>query len=127
MNINKITLHNLYESTEQEVFDFVAHHLLTQDNRSTNETGCAYRSESGLMCAAGCLMTDAEAEQADGLSNGTDWESVVNAHLAPSYHFELICRLQSIHDGQQPKEWKLYLSELADEYELNVDVLKSAA
>lgn len=48
--------------TEQELFDRVATHLLTQNRKSINRLGnCAYRINLGrstLMCAVGCLISE---------------------------------------------------------------------
>ena len=60
----KITLSTLSEATEQQVFDQVKNHMLTQMKKSMLESNgdpCAYRGFDGLQCAAGCLMSDEEA------------------------------------------------------------------
>lgn len=55
-----ITLKTLADATEQEVFDQVANHLLTQMKKSEHTrknpyeyVNCLYRSSDGLKCAAG--------------------------------------------------------------------------
>lgn len=43
----------------QEVFDKVVNHLLTQNQKSIDESSqCMYRGINGLMCAVGCLIPD---------------------------------------------------------------------
>lgn len=47
--------------TNQEIFDTVAVHLLTQNKRATKancSTTCQYRTSEGLKCAVGCLIPD---------------------------------------------------------------------
>ncbi len=54
-----ITLATLPEATAQEVYSQVRKHLLTQKMKSIEEgKGCVYRGPDGLMCAAGCLISD---------------------------------------------------------------------
>lgn len=47
-------------STPQEVFDYVAKHLIKQGKQAVAGSNCAYRSPEGLSCAVGCLITDEE-------------------------------------------------------------------
>lgn len=58
-----IALKTLAQVTDQEVFDQVKTHLLSQKVKSmsrTLEDTCAYRSANSLKCAAGCLIGDDE-------------------------------------------------------------------
>jgi hypothetical protein len=71
-----ITLKTLKNSTDQEVFDQVANHLLTQNKRSvsaTDNTLCVYRSPDGLKCAAGCLIAD---DEYDPRMEGSNWKEM---------------------------------------------------
>lgn len=43
---------------EQEIFDFVVNHIRKQGGPALNNLSCAYRTEDGLKCAAGCLIAD---------------------------------------------------------------------
>ena len=43
---------------DQDVFDRVATHLLTQKRRSTNQSIPLYRDDRGNKCAIGCLIDD---------------------------------------------------------------------
>src|SRR5205814_1345362 len=65
----------------QAVFGFVARHLLRQQAKSSaaiagrEETLCVFRSPGGLMCAAGCLVPDADYDpqwEHDGEIGGAD-------------------------------------------------------
>ena len=42
----------------QQAFDTVARHLLTQGCKSIGPHGCAYRGEGGKKCAIGALIPD---------------------------------------------------------------------
>lgn len=95
-----ITLATLPHATEQAVFDQVAAHLLTQKKRALRANDlkvdyCVYRAPDGLKCAAGCLISDQEYEEA---MEGLSWSDLVSNELVPSTHASLIADLQSIHD-----------------------------
>ena len=50
---------NVPEASLQDIFDFVATHLITQSVVSEDASGqCVYRSPDGLKCAIGCLIPD---------------------------------------------------------------------
>lgn len=123
MNIKKITTENLAESTEQEVFEFIAHHLLTQKIRAMSMEGCVYRTLEGLSCAAGCLLNDEEAFVSDGLGI---WNILVKNGIVPDAHAKLIRLLQIIHDGTDPQYWRETLLEFPSKYSktLNSNFIK---
>jgi hypothetical protein len=117
-----ITLKTLPQATEQEVFDHVACHLLTQSKKSLSLDGaeCQYRSSDGisddeLMCSAGCLM--AEDEYRDTFE-GQTWEDLVANKEVPEEHSGLIGSLQSVHDNFHPDKWPGQLSDVAFVYNL---------
>lgn len=136
-----ITLANLAEATEQEVFDQVARHLLKQNNTSTRaddgET-CAYRGIGNTKCATGCLIADDEYipemdnaillhlkyPDIDIESDGTSWQALVKVGLVPSKHEDLIFKMQLIHDGIMIEDWKDELKELAEKFNLNTNALQ---
>lgn len=118
----KITLATLPQATEQQVFDQVALHLLTQDEKSwgplkSGNDGCMYRGPRGLTCAAGCLIGDDEYQPG--------WENSVYTDIreAPAAHKSLIYRLQSIHDTYEIVEWPKKLTNLAKECSLSSEVV----
>ena len=110
----------------QETFDTVATHLLTQLDTSLDADGaCAYLGRNGAKCAVGCLIgLDEYSADIEGLS-------VVNLHIDYPIFFknindenvEILSKLQSIHDGAEPAEWKVSLGELAKANALNTEVL----
>lgn len=111
-----ITLKTLNTATEQEVFDQVAEHLLKQNAQSRQATGCAYRGNGGLKCAAGCLIADDEySEEFENLR----WAKLIrNNPNFPKRHGGLIQELQVVHDHYPPDCWPSHLQELAREYGL---------
>lgn len=126
-----ITLKNLEQATEQQIFDQVAVHLLTQNEVSQQtSTGhgfsyCNYRNPKGLKCAAGCLIADDEylAEMDNG--KDTSWlDLATKRNLVPTAHAEFIRDLQIIHDTSLASHWFDQLSEFAKAHDLNTDALK---
>ena len=97
-------------SDEQKIFNKVSKHLLLQNERSvTFSSGCRYRGEDGLKCAIGCLIKD-EVYSSDLEGNGVQSPDVVAALVDSGVKvtpetYELMSRLQEIHDESQPSEW----------------------
>jgi hypothetical protein len=116
-----ITLKTLAQATEQEVFDQVARHLLTQLERSWFAGRCAYRGNHDMKCAAGCLIGDSEYE---GTMEGQNWRDLVGRRYAvPPMHELLISRLQSTHDCIEPCDWRRRLKAVATEFKLSTAVI----
>ena len=122
-----ITLKTLSEATDQEVFNQVAVHLLTQGQKCGVQRGdddtkfVCYYSYNGMACAAGCLMAPEEyAEDFEELSWGT---LVADGH-APSEHEDLIAKLQEVHDNHSPAHWYDSLLNLAFDFKLSPAVLE---
>ncbi len=121
-----ITLKTLPQATTQEVFDQVARHLLTQNQKSMGSDRCLYRGPNGLKCAAGCLIGDDEYDPLfDSLTSSltsTGWGSLVNNNLVPKDHQELIVELQQVHDQLQVhSNWRDDLINLAIRLGLSCD------
>lgn len=108
-----VTIHNLEESTEQEVFDFVAHHLLTQNEKAMDVSGnCLYKlklDNKTLKCAAGCLIPDEDYQK---FIEEDSWLSVIEKLSVTEKYKELILDLQHLHDNCDVTEWKMQLDEL---------------
>lgn len=118
-----ITLKTLADATEQEVFDQVANHLLTQMKKSEEHRRnhndsyehvnlCLYRSPDGFKCAAGCLIADdeykPEFEQKDWPSLREEFPQMITMK-----HMDLIRQLQDIHDDLDVDDWKAALIEFS--------------
>lgn len=119
--------------TAQEVFNTVAHHLLTQKKKSFVEMNdcvrCMYRGPDGLKCAVGILIPD------DMYDPKLEHKSVVE--LIEDFGFDFLgaivdvrsgstflLDLQELHDFREVDEWKDGLRTIAFRYSLCDDVLK---
>lgn len=122
MGMEKITLATLPQATAQQVFDQVAKHLLTQGRKSIDrEWGmCMYRGDSGAVCAAGCLILDAEYKKE---MEEKSWFTLATIGWVPPAHSSLIDSLQSVHDHSIVEEWLEKLKEVAIQHNLNTDAL----
>jgi len=108
-----ITINNLAESTTEEVFEYIRHHLLTQMQKSKSDRGaCFYRNEQGLKCAAGCLIPD---DMYNPDFEYRRWSSLVIQKFVPADHKQLILAMQHIHDKTPVSDWKLELDKLEGE------------
>lgn len=114
-----ITLATLPKATEQEVFDQVARHLLTQNSKSlhSDDNNCAYLSSDGRKCAAGCLIAKDEYR---GEIEGTIWSGLISKYKYTAAHENLISELQKIHDFHDVFDWKLKLNKLAKDRNLKL-------
>lgn len=128
--------------TTQEVFDFVANHLITQGRPallsaeqkakiSVSGVRCAYRATNGDACAVGCLISP---EAYKPSMEGASIRNLINGgqrHLI--HHIGLLSRLQHVHDnlectpdGQFHKEDLVNtLRQVAEEYQLSTENLPS--
>jgi len=110
--------------TDQEVFDRVARHLLTQGERAyDNVRGvCMYR-KGCLKCAIGCLIPDDKySTELEGL--GVDNERVREALKGITESWDLLGAIQDVHDirilwTQLPKS----LRNIAKDFRLDPAVL----
>ena len=105
-----------------KIFYKVQRHLLKQNERAEFGGHCQYRTDSGLSCAVGCLLTDEMYDPkmegnsiacetfADALPPivGTQWIKV-------GLKMDLLRRLQKIHDGCDPDYWPEMLLEVKKE------------
>lgn len=123
--MQEITLANLATKTEQEVFSYIALHLITQNKRaehlkSSQDEGvplCAYLGGDGLGCAGGCLIDPSEYRPE---FEGNVWRTLVYTYSIPSAHMGLISSMQSVHDSDQVLKWKSNLVELAKSRHLDI-------
>lgn len=117
-----ITLKTLADASAQDVFNQVALHLLSQGKRAVEGEevcgDCVYHSPDGLRCAAGCLISDEEYDEA---MEWNSWLYLVDDELVPQEHANLISELQNLHDMKHPDDWAGSLSSLAGELGLVVD------
>jgi len=118
-----ITLATLPQASEQEVFEQVARHLMTQRKRATEKTRCVYLTDDGLKCAAGCLLSEKDyalLETEKMLSFA--WNSISSKLKIPQ-HRNLIMHLQAMHDVIEPRKWKYELRGFANRFHLDANFL----
>ena len=117
----KITLKNLSRATEQQVFNQAYIHLITQGKRAASPDldvgGCAYLTNEGLKCAAGCFI--AEDEYNPEFENNV-WAVLVNDYGVTNKHYDIIVELQHIHDSVPVALWKEKLAKIAEELDLTI-------
>lgn len=107
-----------YESNQQ-VFDIVAKHLLTQNDKSISPQGvCQYRHDKGLMCAAGVLLPDHIVNPY--------WNSFSILTVGPRAAFDslnldidFVRDLQIIHDFHGVREWHSSLMRFAQNNDID--------
>lgn len=115
--------------TDQEVFDKVAVHLLTQRKKSFCEgdgprlVGCMYRNPEGLRCAVGVLIPDNRYNpNLEGVT--ADNPIVVDALEGICSNIGLLMELQCIHDSLPVVEWARELRRVAKFFGLNTKAIK---
>lgn len=124
--------------TNQEIYDHVVRHLLTQNEKSLSGNTCMYRDEEGNKCAVGCLIPDDVYKLYGVLIEGLVMFDIINedengrplikvlkmskVNLLTST--DLLCALQDVHDSHQPVYWKRQLESVGRAYALNIEVLK---
>ena len=116
-------------TTAQEVFDTVATHLLTQNERSLRPDGCAddcaYRGDKGMKCAVGVLIPDdVYTPHMEGKSISAVQSSAhALGHLRR--HMALLLALQQLHDTNLVGDWPRSLRETARFFNLSPHVVAS--
>lgn len=125
--------------SNQEVFDKVAIHLLTQGQKSailSKEEGgldsCLYHSADGLKCAVGCLIPDnLYIEDMEGRliqDLFVQFPSIMEEiGLDKETHLGLLTSLQNIHDTCHELTWYVGLTQTAPAFDLNTKELQEYA
>lgn len=110
--------------TNQEVYDKVKAHLLTQKTKSYSKSLgiCVYKmARSTKKCAVGCLLPDDLYEKS---MEGTAVENLLRGYpkvkkLFTGVDVSLLDALQTIHDKEPVKKWPHQLEVVATVYGLN--------
>lgn len=113
----------------QEIFNTVVTHLRTQNAKAMNlNNDCQYRSDDGLKCAVGCLISDEDYdEKFEGRtvrdlcqSNmfSLDLESMIVKNI------DLLSILQRIHDNNPIDQWEEFFSDVAHDFKLELIPVK---
>lgn len=116
---------------KQEIFTKVKNHLLTQNERSMNESelNCAYRGVGDLKCAAGVLIPDNDYDiRMEGCALITDGSRGGRVPVATKFfidsgytnsEIDLIKELQYVHDAYSVSSWEPHLKRIAENHGLN--------
>lgn len=111
--------------SNQEAFDKVARHLLTQKRKSIgSKGGCCYRTNEGLRCAIGCLIPD---ELYDRRLEGfyvSELRELLRK-IINNPHMGLLSELQHIHDQREVEDWEPLLRDVAVKFKLSTEVLNA--
>ena len=110
-----------------KLFYKVQKHLLKQNKQARSPAGsCQYRTDSGLSCAVGCLMTDDIYDSSFEGHNLND--RLVRKALTPivgvNYELrllklDLLHRLQKVHDNEPVEHWASNLAQIKLEFDIS--------
>ncbi|MCI0564077.1 MAG: hypothetical protein MN733_36845 [Nitrososphaera sp.] len=108
-----ITLANLADATEEQIFRQVYAHALAQGARATiGGELCRYRTQGGLKCAAGCLIADSEYKPE---FEGKSWNELSGKNGFPEDHKSFISWLQKMHDtARSYNQWIEWMESLRE-------------
>lgn len=117
----KLGQYNLEEMTEQEVFDAAAKHLMEQSEQSLySEDGdfCIYKGDN--KCCAAAIFIQGYDEKMESKI----WYKLVSKFDQSDKHLNMVMHLQSVHDENEPSEWKKELERLSEYFDFNTDILE---
>lgn len=118
----KITLSSANNFSLDQIIQFVARHMILQNARSY-DNDCMYRSEKGLTCAVGCIISDSEYDtemETFGIHNQRfDKFGIETGRRA------LLGALQILHDSTMPYQWHNELMSLCNQCGLDTAALKA--
>ena len=120
--VKKKSLPKIKILTEQELFNKVFTHLLTQKEQSMDSKGlCLYRGPKGLKCAIGVLIPDNEYKKTVESLSVIDLNHEVQLACGlDESNIDLAQELQAIHDGDSPSQWRYSLETLAKNWALKM-------
>ena len=102
----------------QEVYDKVKAHLLSQNRKSLDANGeCSYRGDNGAMCAVGVLIPDDmyhASMEGNSCTSGNLSEALVYLGIDQFFAKEL----QRLHDNVSIDIWPTALERIAESYSL---------
>lgn len=107
--------------TNQEAFDRMVTHLRRQGKRSTDGWACRYRSEAGLRCAVGVLVTDEfYTPQMEGMSTFQSELRELLSKALPGVSVALLNIMQYTHDVASPGDWEQAWQGIAKQFGLTM-------
>ena len=114
---------------QQEAFDTIIAHLRKQKRQALNEIGlCSYKTDTGAMCAVGCLIQDIELTTGE---NNAGISDLLTTNLKAQALFKEVSLsfledVQSLHDGANyygpdgfTLEGEKYIARIARNHHLN--------
>lgn len=107
---------------DQEVFDKVAEHLLTQHRKSIRNGNPAYYGLNGMRCAIGVLIP--ENEYREEFENKAVARIKASVPALRDLNVALLDDLQDVHDGFKPSIWATQLRRVALRHDLSVAKLR---
>lgn len=108
--------------TKQQTFDKVVKHLRKQRKKAKCSSKflkgtCAYRTKSGLTCAAGCLIpNELYDKEFEGQGVGSESLSILFENLG--HDIDLVSDLQIVHDHHSVKKWEERFKLVAEKHQL---------
>lgn len=113
--------------SNQEAFDIVYRHLLTQNIKAMEpaENGmCVYRGSNGTKCAVGVLIPD---ELYSESMEGEGYEGLMQiSEVSEYFEFinpDILIELQKVHDDYSVNDWAKALEAVAHLYNLIIPSL----
>jgi len=107
--------------TDQETFNRVYNHLKKQGKPALDLWGrCSYRTEEGLMCAVGCLISDEDYRVE---FEGFCLSGIIGLGWDPKGNVSLLIALQSAHDCWKKVGDEVFWSRMeriAEEFNLKI-------
>ena len=122
-----MTIQEVNNKSLQEIFDFVANHLLTQNAKSVEDSGgCLYRY-AHLKCAVGALISDEDYKCSFEMQSlrllADKKEKTIFSDIEES-RLAFLIHLQAIHDDYAIEEWPEKLSALGTYFGLSNKILE---
>lgn len=109
--------------TQQQIFNTVAAHLLSQGEKAQDGDECLYKTPEGLQCALGCLIADADyRDTLEGLGP-PDLDDILPQISDTDLPMPFYEELQEIHDRMPVSRWRERLAEFAVIWGLDDSVL----
>lgn len=113
----------------QRLFNTIRTHLLTQNKKARTVAGrCKYRTDSGLKCAVGCLITDSVYEDVGRIIEGRPAEApevtqAVEESIGETLDVRaesMLYRMQRLHDNYDPPDWEAQMEQVAADLKLEI-------
>ena len=111
-----------------KLFYKVQKHLLKQNKQARSLAGsCKYRTDSGLSCAVGCLISDQmyrshaniEGRGVSGLPSDVLTPIIGVQYAKARRKLDLLGGLQHMHDEYLPSAWPVALAKIKHDFDIS--------